>query len=444
MKKLLLLSTVLFLTLVSQEGSLDPTFGSDGIVNTPIPDSTFSNAFAVALQTDDKIVAAGSATIGGVSQVTLTRYNTDGSLDTTFDSDGIVITLIPGSTFSNALALVIQTDGKIVVTGETIIGGVFQFALVRYNTDGSLDTSFDSDGIVTTIIPGSTFSRPFALALQTDGKIIAAGAATIGGLTQFALARYNTDGSLDTSFDSDGAITTPIPASSFSSALGIGIQTNGKIVAAGQTISGTNQFALTRYNTDGSLDTSFDSDGIVVTSVPGSTSSRALTMTIQTDGKIVAAGEAIIGGITQFALIRYNTDGTPDTTFDSNGIVTTLIPGSTFSSTLGVVTQVDGKIVTTGQTDAGGPIQFALIRYNTNGSLDTTFDSDGIVTTIIPGSTLSRAFGVALQTDGKIVVAGLSDVGGLTQFTLARYLGRICTFSDSLSQAICIKYASCS
>jgi uncharacterized delta-60 repeat protein len=224
----------------------------------------------------------------------------------------------------------------------------------------------------------------------------------------FALARYDTNGSLDVSFNSTGTITTSIDKITY--ATDVAIQPDGKIIAAGFIMSNNTatvrNFALARYNTDGSLDATFNSTGTVTTSIgPGSAVS---SVALQNDGKIVVAGYIASGPSTTptgFALARYTTDGKPDTTFNSTGTVTTSIGTSSGSSR--AIIQPDGKIVAVGFSSSGNGRSFALARYNTDGTLDRTFNSTGIVVT--PVGTDSYAYAVALQPDGKISVVGLSD-----------------------------------
>jgi uncharacterized delta-60 repeat protein len=199
-------------------------------------------AFGVAIQGDGKIVAAGRI---GFLDFALARYNTDGSLDTTFDGDGMVTTDFAGG-FDQASEVIIQGDGKIVAAGVASVSGTFDPALARYNTDGSLDTTFDADGMVTTDFAGS--SDQFQdVAIQGDGKIVAAGFVDPSGNSDFALARYNTDGSLDTAFDGDGTVTTDFTGS-FDEAFGVAIQGDGKIVTVGRGGGpGFFDFALARY-----------------------------------------------------------------------------------------------------------------------------------------------------------------------------------------------------
>jgi uncharacterized delta-60 repeat protein len=270
----------------------------------------FSVAFAVAIQADGKIVAAGQTAPGGLScQFALARYNTDGSLDPSFGPDGTVMTDFGGgfAAFAQARGIAIQVDGKIVAAG--VGGPSSDFALARYNTDGSLDPSFGPGGTVTTDFGG--FDGANAVAIQADGKIVAAG---IGGfLSTFALTRYNTDGSLDPSFGTGGQVTTQFTGLNSESAMGLAIQTNGKIVAAGFAFFPFfhSDFALARYNTDGSLDPSFGTGGTVMTDFGDGVDAEGDGVAIQADGKIVVVGGA--GPCTppcEFALARYLGDPT--------------------------------------------------------------------------------------------------------------------------------------
>ncbi|MFM9984831.1 MAG: T9SS type A sorting domain-containing protein, partial [Flavobacteriales bacterium] len=203
-----------------------------------------------------------------------------------------------------ANAMVLQPDGKIVLSGVSYNGSDFDFTLVRYNTNGSLDTEFDSDGKLTTDFGGS-HENSFALALQSDGKILAAGGRNNGTNDEIALVRYNSDGSLDTAFDTDGLQTTNMGLTSCA-ALSIGIAQDGKILVAGRsTEDGDEDVLLVRYTAEGVLDNSFDSDGIVTTEI-GDYDEAANSMVIQMDGKIVVAGYSLNGSDNDFALARYN------------------------------------------------------------------------------------------------------------------------------------------
>lgn len=226
-----------------------------------------SRANAVAIQNDGKIVLAGQAVDSSNHVFAVVRFNTDGSLDTTFSNDGIVTTYL-GSYLSWAYAIAIQSDGKIVVAGEYDGGNIsnLDFAIVRYNSDGSLDNTFDNDGIVITdVTPGNVVDNLHAVAIQSDGKIVVTGETRqLGGTdVDIALVRYNIDGSLDLSFDTDGKVNTAIGVGIHADFGGsIGIQNDGKILVGGRSFNGSNyDFSLVRYNSNGGLDSTFSADG---------------------------------------------------------------------------------------------------------------------------------------------------------------------------------------
>jgi uncharacterized delta-60 repeat protein len=405
------------------DGSLDNAFDGDGIVLTAFESSgtyTYGQANAIAIQADGKIIAAGAAN----SRFALTRYNADGSLDTTFDTDGKVVTTTMNSSGSScgAYAIALQTDGRIVATGYSANFGTWNdFTVVRYNTDGSLDSLFDGDGIASTDF-GATNETARATVIQTDGKIVAAGYKGEGTGHDYALIRYNADGSLDASFDFDGKTITdmgfPTPAGTGD----VAVQADGKILVAGYSYNGFNDdFTLVRYNVNGTRDDSFGGgSGKVVTDISGyAQGERAKSLAIQADGKIVVAGETTLSVTgSDYALVRYNADGSRDFSFDGDGVVTTDF-GSSFDFAYAVAIQPDGKIVAAGYSAVNGNNDFALVRYNANGSLDTTFDEDGKVTTSFTGSN-EYAYAVTIQADGKIVAAG-SHTGSTFDFALARY-----------------------
>lgn len=395
-------------------GDLDLAFGTNGkVLNSFYGDG----AASVVLQSDGKIVVAGDSNNGNDSDFAVARYNSDGTLDTSFSADGEVITDFGGEDYGTSVA--IQSDGKIVVAGYGSSGGPEDFAIVRYNTDGSLDTSFDTDGKL--LIDFGRYENGKALAIQTDGKIVLAGnSVAAGGLAaNINLVRLNTNGSLDTTFDSDGKVTTDIGPND--DALSIAIQSDGKIIiGGGSDASGSLETTLIRYNSNGSLDTTFNSDGIALIDFAIS-NDAAYSVAIQNDEKIIAAGYADLGGQVVFALLRLNANGSLDTTFDTDGKVTTNF-GSFYDGAYSVALQTDGKIIASGYSSNGSQDFFATARYNTTGSLDTTFDTDGKITTSF-GSLGDSAKAVAIQSDGKFVVAGYSETVSGTVFALARYIG---------------------
>lgn len=313
-----------------------------------------------------------------------------GDLDPTFGSGGKVITDFGGN--ESAWGLAVQPDGKAVVAGTRFDPGLSDdFVLARYTVSGALDPTFDGDGKVTTDF-GARADGADDVALQADGKIVAAGSGIAAAVrpVDFALARYNRDGTLDPTFGDGGKVLTTFAPNSIDGANALVIQPDGKIVAAGRTRSGPkNQFAVARYLPNGSLDPSFDDDGLVVTPI-SSGDDIVFDLAVQPDGKLIAAGWSSPGGF-DIALARYNPDGRLDGTFDGDGVVvaSSFRPASTYASK--VLVQPDGKILTGG---AG------LARFNPDGSVDRSFGSGGRAVTDVGLLT------PLLQRDGKILAAG--------------------------------------
>ncbi len=430
--------------LLATQGTLDTTFNPTGTppgtVATPIPSSSQSILNSMAIQSNGQIVAGGTATIGGNELFALARYNTNGSLDTNFGTNGIVTMQPSGATGSVIYSMAIQSNGQIVAAGGAVIGGNQLFALARYNSNGTLDTSFGTNGVVTTAIPGSPASVIYSIAIQSNGQIVAAGGAVIGGNGEFALARYNTNGTLDTNFGTNGIVAMQISGSNYSQIYSMAIQSNGQIIAGGYAIIGSNgEFALARYNTNGSLDTNFGTNGIVAMQISGSNYSQIFSIAIQSNGQIVAGGAAIIGGNGEFVLARYNTNGTLDTSFGNNGIVTMQPSGATGGEINSIAIQSNGQIVAGGYATISGANEFALARYNSNGSLDNSFGTNGIVTTTPGGSSASEVFSMAIQSNGQIVAGGFAVIGS-PQFGLARYNASTSLTQSALTLALKNKY----
>ena len=408
---------VLTLILTSQftsaqtAGTLDSTFGTGGRVTTSFGGNG-DTGNSIVVQTDGKLVVGGSTTnLDDTTDFALARYNSNGTLDNTFGTSGKVKTTFASFDFVGALAL--QPDGKIVAAGMTVINFMPNFAVARYNSNGTLDSTFGIGGRVITGFGGS--AQVFAAGVQADGKIVVAGYVNINGNFNFALARYNSNGTLDATFGTGGKKTTAFGTPSVAQANALRIQRDGKIVLAGLTVvNNIANFALARYNGNGTLDGTFGSGGKVITDFGAD--DRAFSVALQGDGKIVAAG--MTGS--NFALARYNTNGTLDGTFGSGGKVITDFGGPT-DIALGVAVRLDGKIVAVGRTFVSGRTEFALARYNSNGTRDPLFGTGGKTTTSFVGSLGDQASAVAIQGNGKAVVAGSALVNFANQFALARY-----------------------
>ncbi len=403
-------------------GDLDTSFGTGGRVTTSFG-SFYDEIDGLALQSDGKIVAGGYVEPSSTnSDFGLARYNLDGSLDTSFGTGGKATTAF-GSSDDWISGVTMQPDGKILAAGRASVGSIGEFGLARYNTDGSLDTSFGAGGKVTTAIGSNSAGR--GLALQPDGKIVVSGYTYTGSTDLFALARYKADGSLDSSFGTGGTVTTAF-AGGYDVGYRVALQPDGKILVVGFDYDGTRvYFALARYDANGSLDTSFGSGGKVTTAI-GSSVDSARDVKVQADGKIVAVGYGYSSsGSSSFTLVRYNTDGSFDTGFGTGGKVTTGFPGSTWAIPYAVEIQPNGRIVAAGyaKTPSGTAYVFALARYNTSGSLDTSFGTGGTLTTAI-GAYNDYILDIVLQPDGRIVAGGSTPSDNTSaDFALTRYLG---------------------
>jgi uncharacterized delta-60 repeat protein len=416
------ISLAMFLPLISfgqQTGDLDLSFSIDGM-QTVSTSNSLEVCRAIAIQSDGKIVAVGSSNNGANDDFSIVRFNSDGSIDNTFNGNGIQITDL-GNTYDYAQALAIQSDGKIVVGGAS--NG--DFALVRYNSDGSLDNTFNGTGVQTTDLSNDDYG--YGVTLQADGKIILVGNAnTSTGTVDLTVLRYNVNGSLDSTFNGTGIQTTNFTTYSSDFGNDVKVQADGKIVVAGYTQTFSNyEYAVVRYNSDGSLDNSFDSDGIQTTAM-GVSIDIAFSLAIQTDGKIIIAGRTGNGSsASDFGLVRYNTNGSLDLTFSGDGIQTTDFGFREFGKA--ITLQPDGKFIVVGSTDYFGSDDFAIARYNTDGSLDLSFSGDGKQTTSF-SSIGDAASSVAIQSDGRIVVAGYSNNNGVdNEFAIARYFSGLIT-----------------
>jgi uncharacterized delta-60 repeat protein len=396
---MVLAAALLFTPIASgAAGDLDPTFGNGGKVVTDFGAYEFANGMAI--QPDGKIVVVGddhASSTEFIRDFVLARYQSDGSLDPSF-SGGRVRTDFDGSSDS-AADVEVQGDGKLVVGGLAWVGPHPQFGVARYNQDGTLDPTFGSGGKAAALV-GSDGSGASALALQPDGRIVMAGYASTQADPRttdvFALARFNPDGSLDSSFDADGKVVTDFTTGpDLASALEV--QSDGKILVAGITdaSSGGGGLALARYNADGSLDSSFDGDGKVTAELPPSPFFPQLA--IQPDGKIlVSAG----------VLLRYLPDGSLDSTFASSGRTGFVAAGP-------LALEPDGRIIV---AEYPGTRAFVVTRYR----------SDGTPADDLSGSASFGQFqhtsDLAVQQDRKIVVAGYTGDNERMDFALVRFL----------------------
>ena len=398
---------------INANGMIDSSFGNNGMQTADFNSNSWASA--VAIQPDGKIAVAGTYD-NGSTYFAVTRYNSDGSPDHTFNGTGQVLTDF-GEGVQSATTIGIQANGKIVAGGYAEISGGADadFAIARYNTDGSPDSTFNNDGRQTTDF--GNYDNAYSLALQSDGKIILAGP-SVGPNSNFAIARYNIDGGLDNSFNGNGKQTTNLITDFETGNSVVAIQSNGKIVVAGYTPGGTNHndFVVARFNTNGSIDNTFNNNGVLTIDFTSSDDYSG-SVAIQSDDKIVVTGYSYIYSpvtIQHLAVARYNPDGSLDSSFADNGKLEGISKQqyTVFNSS---VIQADGKLLAAGSAWNGSNYDFAVARYNSNGSPDSSFSNDGKQITDF-GAT-DEAVSVVIQPDGKIVVAGNCK----TQFAIARY-----------------------
>ena len=409
----------------AKSGDLDRSFGTRGIAAIDF------NARTVAVQGKDKLIAAGTAFDGttNVGTFTLARFTRDGALDPTFGTGGTVSTGFTGYQTALLGALAVQADGKLVAAGtvrSSSTGPFGDVALARFKPDGTLDPTFGTGGTVTASFAGGPDDAQ-ALVVQADGKLVIAGFANQDLNIDFGLARFNPDGTLDPTFGTGGTVITDFRGDPLGDRVSsLAVQADGKLVAAG-TIGfrdkSVTEFALARYTADGTLDPTFGTDGKVITAFhnPSGTSFDNVlhALVLQPDGKLVAAGTSrTVPYRLDFALARYNPDGTLDPTFGTGGEVTT-----DFGFDLGddqafaLALQPDGKLVATGRAVPENGAGIGLVRYNSDGTLDRSFGAAGKVTTAVASSGQA----LAIQPNGRLVVAG--TVGGNASSVLVRYRG---------------------
>jgi len=402
-------------------GDLDPTFGNGGLVTQ----SELSDLQTLVLQPDGKVVGIGTASAGGL---TLIRYNTDGSLDATFGNGGLVTAPRIGA----GMRLVLQPDGKLV-------GGGFwwhddlhiHFALARFNTDGSLDATFGNGGVATA---SSTYEADnlYALVLQPDGKLIAAGSSDflqtpLGEPAFFkelmALARFNADGTLDESFGTGGWVTKQL--ADWDYGMSAAVQPDAKVVVGGiscedkDPLPSSCRWVVLRYESDGQPDTTFGRRGVADAS-PGPVGGGLDVLQLRPDGKIAAVGSAL-GDENGFALVRFNTDGSLDTSFGNAGVARA---GRHFGDQT-MIQRADGSLLVGGHTWPevfDGTADFALMSFTEAGTVDEQFGTNGVASRRL--SPYDMVTSLAMQPDKQIVA------GGITTRAEGGFIGTLARFMD--------------
>lgn len=400
-------------------GDLDLTFGTNGVARVETGSSmtyTGLNASA-AVQADGKIVITRTISNGTDNDIITLRIKQDGTIDTGFGTQGKVTTTFgTGQDISRCIA--VQPDGRVIVGGESHVGA-WRLAMIRFMADGTPDSSFGISGkVMTTSAVGAGSAT--GIVLQSDGKIVTAGSAP-GDYNDFAVVRFNVDGSLDSSFGTSGRSAVSIGtglSNDWPSCLAL--QPDGKIVVAGYS---DGDFAVVRLLANGGLDNNFGVGGKVV--VDAGSGGFLESVALQSDGKILVCGG---GGSNDFALFRFNTDGTPDASFSSDGKAFVTV-GDDDSSAYAVRIQDNGKILVAGIAQKlisyGLGLEFlrddfALIQLKSDGTMEPAFGMGGQVVApggeILAGYAASNILGLA---DGRILLVGTTSSG----VAVARYHG---------------------
>ena len=396
----------------AQSNFLDPTFGNNGIVDTDINENN-DVARSVILQPDGKIVVGGYTSNGIKDLFCLVRYLPDGSLDMGFGSNGKVLSAFTSTSVGSVLAL--QEDGKILLSGHAWSGSENQFAMMRYLSNGSPDSTFGVHGQVQA---GFTMKNAIsrAMTIQPDGKIILAGNtySETSDFDNFSLIRFLTDGSIDNNFGSSGKVEIGIGEFTRDWINSIALEPSGKIIAAGYS---QDQFALVRLHIDGSLDASFGNSGIVTTSFGGATNSLINDVVVQADGKIVAAGR-VIDGTGQHGMARYESDGSLDPTFATNGKFSSFL-GEDKAGGASILVQSDGKLLVGGSFLKDSIFQYYVVRHQTDGEIDESFGNEGLIYTKVDED-FSHLEAIEVQSDGGLIATGYSGSFPYN-FTTVRY-----------------------
>jgi uncharacterized delta-60 repeat protein len=404
-------STNVAITINNTAGSLDDTFGTGGSVQISFG-AQDDVPFGIVVQPNDYVVIVGRTFNGTYDDFAVARITHDGVLDSGFGSGGKTTTSFGAAAGAYAVAL----DGtKIVVAGYATVGSYKQAAIARYNSNGTLDSTFGTAGKTSVAFQTNSDNEAFAVAVQSDGKYVISGYTLKQSTANFVTARFTSAGALDTTYNSTGYNVTQFGsgASVDERANGVAVQPDGKIVASGfKRKNGSGEvyaFALARCTTGGVLDTTFSADGKMSDNISSVTTDNAFAQALgmQTDGKAVVAGYIqLASGEQNVALTRYTAAGAFDTTFGTtNGTTILNLSAGLNDKATALKMQTDGKILVAGTTQTGGGTVANLLRFTTTGSLDTSFGTGGILTTTFGGSS-ATANAVAIQSDGKIIVVG--------------------------------------
>jgi uncharacterized delta-60 repeat protein len=408
-------------------GTLDVSFGTGGSLRTNFG-GTYDWAYATAIQPDGRILAAGVSDARGTYDFALARYTSTRDLDPTFGHGGFVLTDF-GHSYDWAYALALQPDGHILVAGVSDVSGSKDFALARYNPDGTPDFNFGRGGRTVLRLRSLTTDIIHGIVVQPDGKIVAAGVTfedvvTLRPHGDFMVARFLPDGRPDMSFGVGGVTTTDFADESYDEPYAVVLQPDGRIVLGGYSntgggpgvLFGADQLALARYLPNGMLDPAFGQGGKVIFD-GGSMDERLLALALAPGGSLLAGGYTNGDRRSDLLLARLRPDGSLDTSFGGTGKGFTIDDLGTNSERISsLVLEPDGRIVAGGQTAVSDNADFAVFRYEPDGSFDRSFGRNGVAVFDFGGRE-DRVHAVALQPDGKIVAVGQSEA----DFAIVRF-----------------------
>ncbi|MES2617418.1 MAG: T9SS type A sorting domain-containing protein [Bacteroidota bacterium] len=425
-KTLLILCPCLFLFAFkanAQVGNLDKTFGTNGKVSSAFQISNVSNINSIKLQADGKIIVLGSA-FNDSSSYIIARYLSNGTLDNSFSDDGYLVSDF-GKKDNYCSEVIIHANGQMTIVGRT--GGTdyfYDLALARLNDDGTYDNTFGNGGKL--IIHADTVEYNFSAAnIQSDNKIVLAGygrKSTLGTY-DFMVMRLNTDGSVDSAFATNGKLRYGYTSLN-ASVRDIALDANGKLIVVGGSIRGAldSDFAIARINTDGTLDTDFSLDGKATIVFNNNEEQGAAAVTVQKDGKIVMAGSASYQGRYGVGLTRMNDNGTQDNTFSQDGLQTRRVYNDFYANDMALDSA--GRIFVCGQMYASGKSMFAIMAFNADGSYNNNFGYNGLDSFMIDSTnTIENCMAMAIQKDQKIIVVGntTQNMGYGGKIGMARY-----------------------
>ncbi len=412
-----------------QPGTLDPfwangnALGSGKLITALGPRA--DRATAIAVQPDGRVLVVGVCQNVGLCAA---RYTADGALDASFGGNGQLPPVFVPNVSNVSASLALLPSGKFLLAGTCFDLGNDDFCVFRFNADGSIDATFGpgvTEGSVITPI-GSADDRVQAMLTQPDGKIVVAGTCNNGVDSDFCAARYLANGTLDASFGSGGKVITAF-SNRDDVVNAMALQADGKLLLAGSCNNGTtDDVCALRYEINGALDASFGSGGKLIT-VVGSAYSAARAVALQPDGKFLVAAQCLTGTKNDFCTLRYNANGTLDTSFGSGGIRVTSV-GSGNDYLTSITLQPDDKLILAGHCAASGGLDFCAVRFTAAGALDATFGTGGKLTTAIsngatPATSNDYVTAMTLQPDGKLLLAGYCRSGSFDKFCVARYDG---------------------